>query len=86
MGMLLILLLNMAYRRLLGLKNAFSDGKIPSDANDLDACNNYQLDLNELKNLRIPISIILGSKDRLVDLKAVENFTNVCLKPHLYNG
>ena len=42
---------------------------------DLEACNNYQIDLDELNNLGIPISIILGSKDRLVDLKAVENFT-----------
>jgi pimeloyl-ACP methyl ester carboxylesterase len=30
-----------------------------------------------IKNLGIPISIILGSKDRLVDLKAVDSFTNV---------
>ena len=45
--------------------------------NDLEACNNYQLDMNELKNLRISISIILGSKDRLVDLEAVKKFTNV---------
>ena len=44
---------------------------------DLEACNNYQLDLNDLKSLGIPISIILGSKDRLVDLKAVEKFTDV---------
>ena len=41
---------------------------------DLEACNNYQLDLNNLKNLGIPIAIILGDKDRLVDLKAVDNF------------
>ena len=45
--------------------------------NDLEACNNYQLDLNDLKNLGTSISIILGDKDRLVDLKAVENFTNM---------
>ena len=51
--------------------------------NDLEACNNYQLDINELKNLRISISIILGSKDRLVDLKAVEKFTNV-VPSHTY--
>jgi pimeloyl-ACP methyl ester carboxylesterase len=64
------------YRRLLGLKNAFSDGDEPVMFNDLQACNDYQLDINELKNISIPIAIILGSKDRLVDLKAVENFTN----------
>ena len=65
------------YRRLLGLKNAFSHGDEPVMLNDLEACNDYQLDINELKNLRISISIILGSKDRLVDLKAVEKFTDV---------
>ena len=64
------------YRRLLGLKNAFSDGDEPVMLNDLQACNDYQLDINELENISIPIAIILGSKDRLVDLKAVENFTN----------
>ena len=41
------------------------------------ACNNYQLDLTEIKSLGIPISIILGSKDKLVDLKAVDSFANV---------
>ena len=44
---------------------------------DLEACNNYQLDLTEIKSLGIPISIILGSKDKLVDLKAVDSFANV---------
>ena len=33
--------------------------------------------LNDIKNLDIPISIILGSKDRLVDLKAVETFIDI---------
>ena len=64
------------YRRLLGVKNAFSEGNNPVLLDDLEACNNYQLDLNDLKNLGIPISIILGSKDKLVDLKAVEKFAN----------
>ncbi len=65
------------HRRLLGLKNAFSDSNDPVMLNDLEACNNYQLDLNDLKNLGTSISIILGDKDRLVDLKAVENFINM---------
>ena len=52
MVMLQTLLLNMAFiRRLLGLKNAFSEGDDLVMLNDLEACNNYQLDLNELKNL-----------------------------------
>ena len=63
------------HKRLLGIKNAFSEGQELVMLDDLEACNNYQLDLNELNNLGIPISIILGSKDRLVDMKAVENFT-----------
>ena len=71
------------HRRLLGLKNAFSHGDEPVMLNDLEACNDYQLDINELKNLRISISIILGSKDRLVDLKAVEKFTDV-VPSHIY--
>tara|TARA_Y100001958_G_scaffold98283_1_gene67901 strand:- start:69 stop:797 length:729 start_codon:yes stop_codon:yes gene_type:complete len=62
------------HKRLLGIKNAFSEDKDLVMLDDLEACNNYQLNLTELKNLDIPISIILGGKDRLVDLKAVENF------------
>ena len=65
------------YRRLLGVKNAFSEEDALVMLDDLEACNNYQLDLNDLKSLGIPISIILGSKDRLVDLKAVEKFPDV---------
>ena len=65
------------HRRMLGLKNAFSDSDDPVMLDDLEACNNYQLDLNDLKNKGTSISIILGNKDRLVDLKAVENFTDM---------
>tara|TARA_B100000900_G_scaffold16677_1_gene13114 strand:+ start:13 stop:741 length:729 start_codon:yes stop_codon:yes gene_type:complete len=63
------------YKRLLGIKNAFSEKNDLVMLDDLEACNNYQLDLNKIKDLEIPISIILGSKDRLVDLKAVEKFS-----------
>ena len=65
------------HKRLLGIKNAFSEEDDLVMLDDLDACNSYQLDLNVIKNLEIPISIILGAKDRLVDLKAVESFSNV---------
>jgi pimeloyl-ACP methyl ester carboxylesterase len=65
------------YRRLLGIKNAFSEKDDLVMLNDLEACNNYQLDLTKIKSLEIPISIILGSKDKLVDLKAVDSFANV---------
>ena len=65
------------YRRLLGMRNAFSEADDLVMLDDLNACNNYELDLNDIKNLDIPISIILGSKDRLVDLKAVESFIDV---------
>ena len=65
------------HRRLLGVKNAFSEEDDLVMLDDLEACNNYQLDLNDLKSIGISISIILGSKDRLVDLKAVEKFTDI---------
>ena len=65
------------YRRLLGIKNAFSEKDDLVMLDDLEACNKYQLDLTEIKSLGIPISIILGSKDKLVDLKAVDSFANV---------
>ena len=64
------------YKRLLGIKNAFSEEDDLVMLDDLEACNSYQLDLNIIKDLEIPISIILGSKDKLVDLKAVESFAN----------
>ena len=65
------------YKRLLGIKNAFSEEDDLVMLDDLEACNSYQLDLNVIKDLEIPISIILGSKDKLVDLKAVESFSNI---------
>ena len=71
------------YRRLLGMRNAFSEADDLVMLDDLHACNNYELDLNDLKNLEIPISIILGSKDRLVDLKAVGHFTDI-VPSHTY--
>ena len=64
------------HRRLLGIKNGFTEEDDLIMLDDLDACNNYQLDLNDVKSLGIPISIILGSKDKLVDLKEVKNFTD----------
>jgi len=64
------------YKRLLGIKNAFSEEDDLVMLDDLEACNSYKLDLNIIKDLEIPISIILGSKDRLVDLKAVESFVS----------
>ena len=73
------------YRRLLGLKNAFSEGDDLVMLDDLEACNNYQLDLNDLKNLGMPISIILGSKDRLVDSKGCRKFYGYSSKQYLHN-
>jgi len=65
------------FRRLLGIKNAFSEEEDLVMLDDLEACNNYQLDLNDLNDLGVPISIILGSNDRLVDSKAVERFADM---------
>ena len=64
------------HKRLLGIKNAFSEEDDLVMLDDLEACNGYQLDLNNIKDLEIPISIILGDKDRLVDLKAVDKFSD----------
>ena len=64
------------YKRLLGIKNAFSEKDDLVMLDDLEACNNYQLSPSELKSLDLPVSIILGSKDKLVDLKELENFVN----------
>ena len=64
------------HKRLLGIKNAFSDEDDLVMLDDLEACNGYQLDLNNIKDLGIPISIILGDKDKLVDLKAVDKFSD----------
>ena len=64
------------HKRLLGIKNAFSEEDDLVMLDDLEACNSYQLDLNNIKDLEIPISIILGDKDRLVDLKAVDKFSD----------
>ena len=61
------------HKRLLGIKNAFSEEDDLVLLDDLEACNGYQLDLNNIKDLGIPISIILG--DKLVDLKAVDKFS-----------
>ena len=61
---------------MLGIKNAFSEEDDLVMLDDLEACNSYQLDLNNIKDLEIPISIILGAKDRLVDLKAVDKFSD----------
>ena len=64
------------HKRLIGMKNIFPQEKALIMLGDLEACNNYQLNLNNLENLELPISIILGSKDKLVDLKEVDNFTD----------
>jgi pimeloyl-ACP methyl ester carboxylesterase len=64
------------HKRLLGIKNAFSEEDDLVMLDDLEACNSYKLDLNTIKFLEIPISIILGDKDRLVDLKAVDKFSD----------
>jgi Predicted hydrolases or acyltransferases (alpha/beta hydrolase superfamily) len=37
------------YRRLLGMRNAFSEANDLVMLDDLDACNNYELDLNNIK-------------------------------------
>ena len=64
------------YKKLIGIKNIFPQKQALVMLDDLEACNNYQLSLKDLKSLDLSISIILGSKDKLVDLRELENFTN----------
>lgn len=64
------------HKKLIGIKNIFPQKEVLVMLDDLEACNNYHLSLKDLKSLDLPISIILGSKDKLVDLKELENFTN----------
>jgi len=64
------------HRKLLGMKNIFPEKNNAVMFKDLKACNDYKLDMDSLKNLNLPLSIILGSKDKLVNLKEVKNFTS----------
>ena len=72
------------HKKLIGMRNIFPQEKALIMLDDLEACNNYQLNLANLANLELPISIILGSKDKLVDLTAVDNFaTQVLSKTYI---
>jgi len=62
------------YKKLIGMKNIFPQEEALVMLNDLDACNNFELNLTDLQNLELPIALVLGAKDKLVDLKEVDNF------------
>ncbi|MDA7796377.1 alpha/beta hydrolase [Gammaproteobacteria bacterium] len=62
------------YKKLIGMKNIFPQEEALVMLNDLEACNNFELNLRDLKNLELPIALVLGAKDKLVDLKEVDNF------------
>ena len=64
------------YKKLIGIKNIFPQKEDLIMLDDLQACNNYELSSSDLKRLNLSVSIILGSKDKLVDLKELENFIN----------
>ena len=64
------------HKRLLGMKNIFPQEESLVMLSDLEACNNFQLNHQDLEKLKLPISLILGSKDKLVNLKEVDNFAN----------
>ena len=58
------------------MKNIFPQEESLVMLSDLEACNNFQLNHQDLEKLKLPISLILGSKDKLVNLKEVDNFAN----------
>ena len=64
------------YKQLIGMKNIFPHEEALVMLSDLEACNNFQLNQEDLQNLELPISLILGGKDKLVNLKEVDNFAN----------
>ena len=64
------------YKKLIGIKNIFPQEDALVMLSDLEACNNFQLTQKDLQSLKLPISIILGDKDKLVNLKEVDNFSS----------
>jgi len=50
------------HKRLLGIKNAFSEEDDLVMLDDLEACNGYQLDLNNFRNLESQFQLSLATK------------------------
>ena len=65
------------YKKLIGMKNSFPQQEALIMFDDLEACNNFELTPEDLQSLKLPISLILGGKDKLVNLKEVANFANL---------
>ena len=69
------------YKRLIGMKNVFPEDKDMLMFDDLSACNNYHNDLSAIRNSQVPITIINGDKDKLINKKHEMEFLNVtCAK------
>ena len=69
------------HKRLIGMKNVFPEDKDMLMFDDLTACNNYHTDLSAIRNSLVPITIINGDKDKLINKKHEMEFLNVtCAK------
>ena len=69
------------HKRLIGMKNVFPEDKDMLMFDDLTACNNYHTDLSAIRNSQVPITIINGDKDKLINKKHEMEFLNVtCAK------
>ena len=69
------------HKRLIGMKNVFPEDKDMLMFDDLTACNNYHNDLSAIRNSQVPITIINGDKDKLINKKHEMEFLNVtCAK------
>ena len=69
------------HKRLIGMKNVFPEDKNMLMYYDLTACNNYHADISVIKNNQVPITIINGDKDKLINKKHEKEFLNIsCAK------
>jgi pimeloyl-ACP methyl ester carboxylesterase len=62
------------YKNLIGIKNTFPPNTNQVMFDDLTACRNYQPNEDLFSQIGIPVNIILGEKDRLIDPDQAEVF------------
>lgn len=63
-------------KKLVGMKNIFPSNINQVMLDDLTACRNYNPSADSISSLAIPVNIILGSKDRLIDLDQAKVFAS----------
>lgn len=74
-------------KNLIGIKNTFPSNKNQIMFDDLTACKNYQPNEDLITSIEIPVNIILGGKDRLIDSDQAKVFANnLGSKIHLLDG